>query len=141
MIIAEELVNIIVICAIIGGCIYFYLNTKKVGDKEGLSGMKSSEETTSKNTRDDASKYVEELTNYTRRLKDGHNIPSYRSDYENVVLQLDDYIGHAMLQTALNVDVKSDDPSVAIAALEKMNKLEQSKKTLNSLMDWMDGQK
>jgi hypothetical protein len=46
-----------------------------------------------------------------------------------------------MLQTALNVDIKSDDPSVAIAALEKMNKLEQSKKTLNSLMDWMDGQK
>jgi septation ring formation regulator EzrA len=137
MIIAEELVNIIVICAIIGGCIYFYLNTKKVGDKEG---MKSKEES-SGNARDDASKYLEELITHNRRLKDGHNIPSYRSDYENVVLQLDDYIGHAMLQTALNVDIKSDDPSVAIAALEKMNKLEQSKKTLNSLMDWMDGQK
>jgi len=139
MIIAEEFMNIIIICAIIGGCIYFYLNTKKVGDIEGLRNLKPTE--SNSNARDDATKYVDELATHNRRLKDGHNIPTYRSDYENVILQLDDYIGHAMLHTALSVDVKSDDPSVALGALEKMNKLQQSKQTLNSLMDWMDNQK
>ena len=139
MIIAEELVNIIMICVIIGGCIYFYLNTKKKGSLESLTNMNSTD--SSSNVRDGASKYVDDLATHNRRLKDGHNIPTYRSDYENVILQLDDYIGHAMLQTALNVDIKSDDPSVALAALEKINKLEQSKKTLNGLMDWMDSQK
>ena len=74
-------------------------------------------------------------------MKAGLNIPTYRKDYENALIQLDDYIGFAMLKTALNVNTNVEDPSSAIPALENLTKLNESKKTLNSLMTWIDDQK
>jgi hypothetical protein len=93
------------------------------------------------NERDGAKKYVETITGANTNLKNGLNIPQYRTDYENVLIQLDDYIGYCMLKQALDVNINVGDTTSAIATFEKINKLQASKTSLDNLMKWMDKQK
>jgi hypothetical protein len=93
------------------------------------------------NERDGAKKYVDTITGTNTNLKNGLNIPQYRVDYENVLIQLDDYIGYCMLKQALDVNINLSDTTSAIAAFDNMNKLQTCKTSLDNLMKWMDKQK
>ena len=148
---SDEFINICIIILILVACTYFYFNTNNNIIQEGLESRLSSLNnatinttktlTTSNNERDNTATYVENIKSQVAKMKAGLNIPTYRKDYEHALIQLDDYIGFAMLKTALNVNTNVEDPSSAIPALENLTKLNESKKTLNSLMTWIDDQK
>ena len=67
-------------------------------------------------------------------------IKQYRKDYENLIINSDEYVSYLMLQTLLNI--KPDDTAESKAAnvklIETMNSLSASKATLNSLMKFVD---
>ena len=158
----DEFFNILIIILILLGCTYFYFNTIQMDTtplREGLdlmggSGSKtksksksnsiyptSSSSGSTENERDGASKYVDKLTHEVTKMKTGLNIATYRTDYENVLIQLNDYIGYAMLKTALDVQINLDDPSSAVSAFTNLNQLNATSTTLNSLMTWLDNEK
>ena len=60
-------------------------------------------------------------------------VSKYRTDYENVVLNLDDYINSTMLLTALNVDLTNPQP-----ALQSLVVLNEAKTALNNVMKYID---
>ena len=60
-------------------------------------------------------------------------ISKYRTDYENVVLNLDDYINSTMLLTALNIDLAKPE-----SALQTLAKLNEAKSALNNVMKYID---
>ena len=60
-------------------------------------------------------------------------ISKYRTDYENVVLNLDDYINSTMLLTALNIDTKN--PKSSLQTLAGLN---EAKSALNNVMKYID---
>ncbi|NDI16400.1 MAG: hypothetical protein EBY83_00265 [Verrucomicrobia bacterium] len=60
-------------------------------------------------------------------------ISKYRTDYENVILSLDDLINTMMLQTALTVN-----PSNPSTSLEKLVQLNSARGALNSVMKFID---
>jgi hypothetical protein len=60
-------------------------------------------------------------------------ITKYRTDYENVILNLDDYINSTMLLTALNIDSKN--PKTALQTLVGLN---EAKSALNNVMKYID---
>jgi hypothetical protein len=63
------------------------------------------------------------------------SIKKYKSDYENVILNMDDMLNNLMLQTTLSVDVNN--PQGSIKQLAEMN---QAKSALNSVMKYLDKQ-
>jgi hypothetical protein len=79
------------------------------------------------------------LKNQVEHLKDTMNIGKYRTDYENIIINLDDIIGYEMLQTTVNLNTNAD-LDKQMADIEKMNKLNAARENLNSLMKWMDKQ-
>jgi hypothetical protein len=83
-----------------------------------------------------ASAYAAQLKSLVIKSQDELLISKYRSDYENVVLNLDDYLNNMMLQTALTVN--QNNPQQAIAKLAQM---QQAKVALNSTMKFIDASK
>ena len=63
----------------------------------------------------------------------GFLISKYRSDYETIVLNLDDLVNNLMLGAALNVN-----PKKPHEALVKLAELNQSKTALNNVMKFID---
>lgn len=70
------------------------------------------------------------------KFQDTFLISKYRTDYETVILNLDDLISNLMLKTALSMD-----PNNPGASLEKLNQMQQSKVALNSVMKFVDASK
>lgn len=82
-----------------------------------------------------AASYGAALKSNTIKLQDTVLISKYRSDYETVILNMDDLINNLMLQTALTID--PNNPNTGIENLVKMN---QAKSALNSVMKFIDSQ-
>jgi len=70
------------------------------------------------------------------KSQDTFLISKYRSDYETVILNLDDLINNLMLKTTLTID-----PNNPGASLEKLGQMQQAKTALNSVMKFVDTSK
>ena len=70
------------------------------------------------------------------KFQDTFLISKYRSDYETVILNLDDLISNLMLKTALTMD-----PTNPTSSIEKLNQMQQAKVALNSVMKFVDASK
>lgn len=82
-----------------------------------------------------AAAYGAGLKAATIKLQDTFLITKYRSDYENVILNLDDLISNMMLKTTLSYN--QNNPGEAVDQLAKM---QQAKAALNSVMKFLDSQ-
>jgi hypothetical protein len=83
-----------------------------------------------------AAGYAAQLKSLVIKSQDQLLISKYRSDYENAVLNLDDYLNNMMLQTALSVN--QTNPQFSIA---KLAQIQQAKLALNSTMKFIDSSK
>lgn len=85
-------------------------------------------------------KFSNSLAEHVIKLQDTFLIKQYRKDYENLIINSDEYVNYLALQTLLNI--KPDDTTESKAAnvklFETMNALSASKATLNSLMKFVD---
>jgi hypothetical protein len=70
------------------------------------------------------------------KLQDTFLVSKYRSDYETVILNLDDLLNNLMLKTALTIDTNNPDIS-----LQKLSTINQSIVALNNVMKYIDAQK
>ena len=71
----------------------------------------------------------------TIKLQDTFLISKYRSDYETIILNLDDFINNLMLKNALSFD--KENPG---ASLSKLIELQQAKGAINGVMKFVDSQ-
>jgi hypothetical protein len=121
----------------IGICILIYFIFRNIGVKEGL-------ETTSKTTTSSSSEssngiagnaeaYAANIKAQAIKLQDTTLISKYRSDYENVIINLDDLVNNIMLQITLTIDQSKPE-----AGLAKLAQLNQAKAGLNNVMKFID---
>ena len=82
-----------------------------------------------------AASYAATIKAENIKIQDMLLISKYRSDYETVILNLDDLINNLMLQASLTVNPKN--PGASIKQLSDMN---QAKLALNSVMKFLDKQ-
>jgi len=80
-----------------------------------------------------AASYGATLKAATIKQQDMYLISKYRSDYETVILNLDDLVNNLMLGAALNVN-----PSKPHESLSKLAELNQAKTALNTVMKFVD---
>ena len=80
-----------------------------------------------------AASYGAQIKAATIKLQDTFLIAKYRSDYETVILNLDDFINNLMLKNVLSFD--KENPG---ASLSKLVELQQAKVALNGVMKFVD---
>ena len=92
-------------------------------------------ESTSNGIAGNAASYSAQIKEATIKLQDTFLISKYRSDYETIILNLDDFINNLMLKSALSFD--KENPG---ASLSKLIELQQAKVALNVVMKFVDSQ-
>jgi hypothetical protein len=132
----KELMNLFIF---IGICFLVYLVFRNIKTLKLSEGMTSSSDSSSTSTSvtngvaGNASAYAANVKTASIKLQDTLLISKYRSDYENAILNLDDFINNTMLQTALNTDLTN--PQSSITQLSNLN---QAKTALNSIIKFID---
>ena len=115
------------------------LNSNDIIFREGMTTDVSGNPPTSSTTSGvagGAAAYSAQIKSQAIKLQDELLISKYRSDYENVILNLDDLVNSLMLQTALTVNQANP-----LQSMVKLSQLQQAKTALNSTMKFVDASK
>ena len=85
-------------------------------------------------------KFSNTVAEHVIKLQDTFLIKQYRKDYENLIINSEEYVSYLMLQTLLNIkpDDTTESKATNVKLFETMNSLNASKATLNSLMKFVD---
>ena len=86
-----------------------------------------------------AANFVATIKAQTVLLQDSLLISKYRSDYENAIIHMEDYLNMLMVKQILNIDTTKDAQS-NLSRLEALNTISNAKKTLNETMVFLDKQ-
>jgi hypothetical protein len=85
-----------------------------------------------------SSKLTEQLKIEHNNMKDKLNIKQYRNNYENVVIDMNDYLDGLMLNELLSLNQNSLDPNNILSTIENINKMSNGKQNLNKIMKYLD---
>jgi len=129
----KTMINLIIFIAI---CYISYLLFKNLNYgstyKEGMETAASSNNGLAGN----ASDYSAGIKANVIKNQDTLLISKYRSEYENVVLNLDDLVNNLMLTSALSIDKANPQQG-----LQKLVGLNEAKAALNNVMKFIDSSK
>jgi hypothetical protein len=145
----QDLIKIIGIMFVV--VILIYLASKSINFQakmiEGLTNPDGSENTgtaqvaaatQSQNNGNNAKAYADEIKKIYTTTKDNFILGTYRVDYENVIIQLDDYINALMLKKILSLDKSQLTEEKVLDVITKINTLNLGKTSLNSIMKFVD---
>ena len=134
-----KIIGIIIVCFFI---IYITMKMFRMQTQviEGLTNADTIN-TVSSNTGEagTAASYAAGIKAQVVKLQDELLISKYRSDYESVIINLDDYVGYLMLQQCLNIKLDGDFKT-KLDAINNLNILKNAKESLNSTMTFLDKQ-
>ena len=85
-----------------------------------------------------AEKFSERIKSSHHTMKDKLNISNYRTDYENLIIELNDYVDGMMLNELLTIDPTNAEPTSIMKKLENINKMTNGKQNLNRVMKYLD---
>jgi hypothetical protein len=130
-----QIIGILIISFII---IYLVMNmfVKREG-LENADGTVTS--TTTSGEAGNAANYAASIKALTVQLQDSLLVSKYRTDYENVIINMDDYFSFLMLKQTLNMDPTAD-TKTNMSAVAALNALSAAKKSLNETMVFVDKQ-
>ena len=86
-----------------------------------------------------ASGYASGIKAKTVQLQDTMLIQKYRADYENVIINMEDYLSILMLEQVLSFN-PSDSFKTIMDRINAINSLSNGKKSLNEIMVFVDKQ-
>lgn len=133
----QDIFNLLLIIAICFAAYlifrHFNLNTKEGMTKNSANSPKSTTVSTDNGIAGGASSYAANIKLTVVKIQDKLLISKYRTDYENVIINLDDLVNNLMLQTALTIDTTKPAES-----LVKIQELGQTKIALNGIMKFID---
>jgi hypothetical protein len=136
----QELMNLflfIFICFIIYLIFRNFNFNKNYSIKEGMTDASGNTITAPPNgIAGNAANYGAVIKGANIKLQDTFLISKYRSDYETVILNLDDLLNNLMLKTALTIDTDKPDESI-----QKLSNMNQAKLALNNVMKFVDATK
>ena len=108
---------------------------------EGMTNKKNNNKTSSINNTSrgiNSTTFHEKLKEQHLNLKSDLNIPKHRNDYENILIEMNDYVDGLMLSEVLNVDPNNITNSKLINTVQNITKMNQSKESLNKIMKYLD---
>lgn len=131
----EGILYNLLIISIVALLIYIVFNNITITE-----GMTSNTQTVNNQTSNglagNAEGFAAQIKANTIKMQDSLLISKYRKDYENVIINMDDYINNMMLDTILKFNTSDDKKN--IETIDKLNKLNQAKGSLNAVMKFVD---
>lgn len=132
------------LCIFVGICFFGYLIFRNLNNNNYVEGMTTSTDasgnqpttSTTNGVAGTAAAYAAQIKAQAIKIEDQLLITKYRTDYENVILNLNELVNDLMLQTALNVN--QSDPQ---KSLIQLSQLQQAQGALNSTMKYIDSYK
>jgi hypothetical protein len=82
--------------------------------------------------------FHEKLKEHHQNLKSDLNIPRHRGDYENILIEMNDYVDGLMLSELLNIDPNNINNTKIVNTIQNITKMNQSKESLNKMMKYLD---
>ena len=110
--------------------------------KQFIEGLTNAEPTSAP-TNGEAGKaatYASAIKANVVKLQDELLISKYRKDYENILINMDDYLNMLSLKTVLNIKQDDIDPKQNIEVIQSLNILKNAKDSLNATMKYLDTQ-
>ena len=123
-------------------CFFIYMTFKMFSlQTRVFEGLTNPDEIVSSSSGESANaiSYASSIKSRVIKLQDELLISKYKKDYEDVIINLDDYIGCLMIKLTLNMNLSGDLDS-NIKTIEKLNILKNSKDSLNATMAFLDKQ-
>ena len=116
--------------------IFFNVYNKQI---EGMTDKNNGSSTISNTSRGINSTIMhEQLKQQHLNLKSDLNIPRHRNDYENILIEMNDYVDGLMLSELLNIDPNNITNSKLMNTIKNISKMNQSKDSLNKMMKYVD---
>lgn len=142
-----KLVGILVLLAF-----FFYLATGALKIQNNLlegfvqmtntssSNTSSGEPSTNAGVAGSSGNVANAIGEQTIRMQDTFLIKKYRKNYENLVINADEYVSYLMLDSLLKLktDESEESKKANITLLDNINKLSASKTSLNGIMKFVD---
>ena len=108
---------------------------------EGMTNKKNNNKNSTTNSTSrgiNSTKFHEKLKEHHINLKSDLNIPKHRNDYENILIEMNDYVDGLMLSEVLNIDPNNINNPKLINTIQNITKMNQSKESLNKIMKYLD---
>ena len=144
---SEEIIKLCGIVLIVAFIIYLvtsWLNIQ-MNVVEGLTNPNSNTKIMTNNSTSgigaSSANYATSLQNSVTKLHSDIlllNNKDYKKEYENIILNMDDYIDGLMLKTVLSINVNSENASDNIDKFKMLNDLNASKAALNNVIKYVD---
>jgi len=136
-----KLVGIIIV---IGFLIYLAVKSMKlqISMVEGFTTTQTAGATDadfSQNKASSAGNYANAINQIYNQINDSLLVKDNRTSYENVIIQMDDFINALMLQKLMSLNISSLTEDNLVNLIDELNKLNQGKTSLNSIMKFIDG--
>ena len=131
------LLNNLIIIFVVGLLIYFVFTNISI--KEGMTSDSGNalSSTISNGIAGNAASFAAQIKAETIKMQDTLLISKYRKDYENTIINMDDLVNNMMLTTVLNYN-PSGDSNKNMEVIDKLNKLNSAKTSLNAVMKFVD---
>lgn len=136
----EDLYKQIGLVTVVLVSIYFFYKVLQINTSimEGFVSKKSKKAA----SKSHVSEIRDSMKKKTEHLKDTLLIGKYKTDYEDIILELEDYLNLSMLQ-AINILSSTSKDSLGkddIELINNINSVNKFKNTLNGVMKFIDKQ-
>ena len=101
---------------------------------DSSSNVTSSSTSSTNGIAGNSSTYLSQIQSQNTKFSDSFNITNYRTQYENIIMGMDDLVNNLMLQTVLSVNQSNPQQS-----LIQLGELNNAKTALNNVMKFIDG--
>ena len=117
------------------------------GYKDNVAKMRTAYEEKKKNlfsinipnVASSAKDYVAKLTIENEKMKNLFLIKQYKKDYEQVIIEMDEYVNYVSMLYVLQMDTENKEKMTK--QLSTLNSLQDARKSLNEVMRFVDKQK
>lgn len=136
----EDFLKIIGVIVVIGFILFLASKSIKLQKKvvEGLTNPSAATSTSANGQAGSAAAYAASIQAQVTQMNDTLLITQYRSDYENIIINMSDYFNLLILQGFVNLNTSSSNASTNIDAINNINSLYSAIQTLNSTMKFID---
>ena len=134
----EDMLKMIGIIVVIGFIIYLAAKSLQLHNRmvEGLTNP--TDLSVANGEAGSSANFAAAIKAQVIKMQDKLLISKYRTDYENAIQNMEEYIDLLMLQSLLNMDTSSDSVKTNIDAITNLNSLQSVKAALNTIGSFVD---
>lgn len=134
----EDMIKMIGITILVVFLVYLAYKSLKLHTNIQNTIMEGLENNAPNGVANSAATYAESITKQMNVLQDSLLISKYKTDYENVIINLEDYITTLMMDISLKLSLKDGASPENMTLLSNLNTLNNARQSLNTVMTFVD---